>query len=88
MQMADKGTLLDLQVTGVLLCSMSCRTLGSAVFYKKKVFPHFYYVVLQDQNVLFCCELHTYIQSEQSLMADHKQHLVPLIHVSISVEEI
>ena len=37
--MADKGRLLDLQVTVVLLCSMSCRTLGSAVFYKKRRFP-------------------------------------------------
>lgn len=64
------------------------QNLGLSCVLQKEVFPHFYYVVLQDQNVLFCCVLHTYIQSEQSLMADHKQHLVPLIRVSISVEEI
>lgn len=64
MQMADKGKLLDLQVTGVLLCSTELQDFGLSCVLQKEVFPHFYYVVLQDQNVLFCCVLHTYIQSE------------------------
>lgn len=57
----------------------------SCVLQKENVSPRFCYIVLQHQNILFCYVLRTYVESEQSLMADHKQ---PLICVSLSVKEI